>query len=82
MMMVAMKAIVRKATFFHLTKYDDDDNDHGDYDDDNVNANADLCQGGSLPFPPYRPTQGSKYHSSTNHQQNGTLNHINVNFNI
>ena len=42
MRMVVMKTIVRKATFLHFTKYDDDDNDHGDYDDDNVNANADL----------------------------------------
>ena len=33
-----MKTIVRKATFLHLTKYDDDDTGHGDQDDDTINA--------------------------------------------
>ena len=62
-----------------LFVYDDDD---GDIDKTHNNDNNNLSGGGTLPLPPYRPTQGSEHHGSPDHKKDGAWEQNNIIANV
>ena len=90
MMMMTIKMIMMMTVNADAVTDDDDNEDDNDNDvNDNDDDDSDLCEGSTLPLPPDCPAESCKNHSSSDHQENSTLDwiisiecNINIDINI